>query len=129
MRQATLKIRSYVGNISIVDNGSLKRRILYTMLWLLLILALFYVLALGNMVWNIVGRRVLASYSLTLDQEVKNLESEYLAMFKKLDLSFAYSLGFKETEKNFTVRRTLGRGPALESLNSLLTEKVLKNEI
>ncbi len=86
MKQASLKLKSYASNVNIVDNGNLQKRILNIMLWTLGTLALLYVFLLGNMVFNIIGRRTLETRALTLSNDVGSLELEYLSLSQKVDL-------------------------------------------
>lgn len=108
MKQASLKLKSYASNVNIVDNGNLQKRILNIMLWTLGTLALLYVFLLGNMVFNIIGRRTLETRALTLSNDVGSLELEYLSLSQKVDLDLAHSLGFKETKATFATRKALG---------------------
>jgi hypothetical protein len=112
MKQASLKLKNYANNVNanvrIVDSGNLQKRILTIMLSVLGGLALFYVLILCIMVFNIVERKTLETRELTLSNEVGNLELEDLALSQKIDLNFAYSLGFKQTKVEFATRKTLG---------------------
>ncbi len=112
MKQASLKLKKYANNVNanvkIIDNGNLQKRILNIMLYTLGALALFYVLILGNMVFNIIGRKALEGRALTLSNEVGNLELQYLSVSQKVDLNLAYSLGFKETKATFATRKSLG---------------------
>ncbi|MCM2339480.1 MAG: hypothetical protein NDI62_03460 [Burkholderiales bacterium] len=117
MKQASLKLKNYASNVNIIDNGNLQRRILNMMLFVLGGLALFYVFLLGNMVFNIVERKALEVHALNLQNEVGNLELEYLSKTEKIDLDLAYSLGFKEIKTKFATRKALG------------SIKVAKNEI
>ena len=108
MKQASLKLKGYAGNVNIIDNGNLRARILNIMLFTLGILAFFYAFFLGNTVFNIVERKTLEVYARTLSNEVGNLELEYLSMSQKVDLDLAHSLGFKEIETKFATRKSLG---------------------
>ena len=108
MRQASLKLKSYARNVSIVDNGNLQKRILNMMLWMFGILAFCYLFFLGNMVFNIVERKSLEGYALALSKEVGDLELEYLSASQKVDLTLAHSLGFKEIQTKFATRKALG---------------------
>lgn len=121
MRLASLKLKiyakNYTSNVSIIDDGNLRKRILNIMLCTLGFLAFFYVFFLGSMILNIIERKSLESYALTLSSEVGNLELEYLSASEKIDLNLAYSLGFKEIKAKFANRNPLG------SLN------IAKNEI
>ncbi len=108
MKQASLKLKSYAGNVNIIDSGNLQKRIFSMMLWTLGFLAFVYVLLLGNMVFNIVERKAFEGRALTLSNEVGNLELKYLSESQKVDLNLAYSLGFKEIKKTFANRKALG---------------------
>ncbi len=112
MKQASLKLKSYANhvntNVHIIDNGNLQQRIFKIMLWMLGILAVFYVLFLGNMVFNIIERKSMENYAHTLSNEVGGLELEYLSESQKIDLNLADSLGFKEIKTKFATRKTLG---------------------
>ncbi len=118
MRQASLKLKSYAGNISIVDNDNLKRRVLYFMFSSLGLLGMFYVLILGNMVFNIVERRTLDGSARLLENEVAGLELAYLQASNKVDLVLAESMGFKEAKIKFAVRKA-SLGNIKMSLNDL----------
>ncbi len=104
MRQASLKLKSYANNINIIDNGNLHKKALYTMLSMFSILAFFYVLFLGNMVWNIVARKTIEKEALHLESEVLVLEEEYFLLSKNVDLELAHLKGFAEVKKNFVTR-------------------------
>lgn len=108
MKQASLKLKSYTSNVNIIDNGNLYKSILSTMMFILFILAFFYVVFLGNMVFNIVERKSLEIYANNLNNEVAELELEYLSLSEKVDMNLANSLGFKETKAKYATRKSLG---------------------
>lgn len=109
MKQASLKLKSYAGNMNAAaDNGELRRRILHIMLWVFSALSLLYIFSLGNMVFNIVERRSLEAQARALSGEVGNLELQYLSASEKIDLNLAHSLGFKEIKAKFAARQSLG---------------------
>lgn len=108
MKQASLKLKNYANNVTIVNNGNLHGMILHLMLFAIFALALVYVLVLGNMVFNIVERKSMESKAHALSNEVGDLELQYLSISQKIDLNLAYSLGFKETKTKFAVRKPLG---------------------
>ncbi|OGI89377.1 hypothetical protein A2911_01110 [Candidatus Nomurabacteria bacterium RIFCSPLOWO2_01_FULL_40_15] len=127
MKQASLKLKSYAGSVNIVNNDNLERRILHIMLVSLGALALLYALVLGNTVWNIVERRTLETDARTLTNEVGDLELSYLSMSNKIDASLGYSMGFREKDAKFAVRKPLGLvDTTSESLGNV---KSVKNEI
>ncbi len=108
MKQASLKLKNYASNVNIIDSGNLHKKILHIMFWALSILAFFYVLFLGNVVWSIVERKSFEKEAHALASEVGNLELQYLAVLKKVDFNLARSLGFKEVATtNFVTRKTL----------------------
>ena len=108
MKQVSLKLKSYVGNVSIVDNNNLEGRIFYILLLSMGALALIYIFLLGNMVFNIIERRTLETKARSLSNEVGDLELTYLSMSNKVDLALSASLGFKETKATFATRKSLG---------------------
>lgn len=103
-----LKLNNYRSNVGIIDNGNLQAKILHVMLYGLLVLVFFYVLFLGNMVFNIIERKSLEGSAHRLGNEVANLELEYLSISQKVDLDLAHSLGFKETNTTYATRKSFG---------------------
>ncbi len=109
MQEVKSKIKNYAGNVAIVHDGNLKGKLLQIMLWSLGALAVFYVIILGNMVWNIIERKSLESQARTLTNEVAELELSYLSLSSDVDLNLSYNLGFKEiTDKQFALRKVPG---------------------
>ncbi len=119
MRQASLKLKTYANNIDVMHDG-IEKFLLHSILWSFGILALWYVLLLGNMVFNIVERRNLEADARVLSSEVGELEVTYMSLSNAIDLDYSHSLGFKETKTKFANRKALG------SLGSI---KMLQNEI
>lgn len=112
MKQVTLKLKSYAGNVSILDNDAVQKRVLRVMLIALTTLVFLYVLFLGNMVKNIIERKSLELQARALSSEVGNLELTYLSMSNSVDLNLSYSLGFKDVKAIFATRKALGLLPA-----------------
>jgi hypothetical protein len=108
MQQASLKLKSYAHNVNIIDNDNLQKRILKIMLWSFGALGIFYILFLGNMVFNIIERKALEVKANQLSNDVSDLELNYLSASNKVDLNLAYSLGFKEVKTQFATRKYLG---------------------
>lgn len=108
MKKTVKKIKTYTGNVNIVNNNNLERRILNTMILALGILALCYVIFLSNMIFNIVERKTLEADARNLSTEVGDLELQYLAASNKIDLSLASNMGFKETKQQFATRKHFG---------------------
>ena len=108
MKRTAIKIKSYAGNVNIVNNNNLEKRILNILLYSLGICALAYVVILGNMTFNIVARQSLGIHSRTLSNEVGDLELKYLSMSNKIDVTMSQDMGFKEANAQFAVRKSLG---------------------
>lgn len=117
MRQASLKLKTNIQNVNILNNIQIEKHVLKIMLSILAALAIWYVLILGSMVFNIVERKSLEKEALTLTNEVGNLELSYLAISNNIDLALSSSMGFKETKASFATRKSLG------------SLKIAKNEI
>ena len=128
MRQAGLKLKMYasgLGNVSIASSDA-PRFALRFILWSFGILAIWYIFLLGNMVFNITERRALETRARTLSSEVGDLELVYLSMSENIDLAFSHSIGFKEVEAKFAVRKSLNSLGFRESFGNI---KIVKNEI
>ena len=109
MKHAGLKIKTYAGSVSIVDSGNLEKRALSLILMSFGALAVFYMLILGNMVWNIIERKSLEANARVLLSETGELELNYLTLSSKIDPALGLSMGFKEAEtKQFATRRSVG---------------------
>ncbi len=108
MRTIAIKMKSYQSGVNIINNNDIERRLLKILLLLFGVLGLFYVIFLGNIVFNIVERRTIEASVRTLDNEVMNLESTYLAMSGKIDLASSYALGFKAATPSFATRKSIG---------------------
>lgn len=108
MKAIAIKMKSYTDGVNIVNNNNIEERIFKTVIFSGIVLALFYMLILGNMVFNIIERKSLEADARTLSNEVGNLELQYLSMSNKIDLNFSYALGFKETKTKFATRKSLG---------------------
>ena len=117
MKQVSLKLKMYMGSASIINND-VERITLHFILWSFGALAFFYVLLLGNMVFNIVERRGLENSARSLEGEVRNLELAYLSMSNNVDLAFSQSLGFREVKTNFATRKALGSLGGVEMLQN-----------
>ncbi|MEI6280456.1 MAG: hypothetical protein WCP17_00435 [bacterium] len=119
MKQASLKLKMSIQNVNIIDNNiEVQKIILRTMLLIIATLAIFYVLILGNMVFNITQRKVLEKEALVLSSEVGNLELSYLSISNKVDLTLSSSMGFKETRASFATRKSLSSIGSLSSNNN-----------
>ena len=126
MRQATLQLKTRIQNVNIMNNNiEVEKNILKTMLFILATLAIFYMLILGTMVFNIIERRTLEKEILTLSNEVGNLEVSYLAVSNSIDMNLSLAMGFKETKATFATRKSLG----FNSSSNFGNIKLANNEI
>ena len=109
MRQATIQLKNSIQNVNIMNNNiEVNKVILNTMLSVFGMLAVFYVLILGNMIFSIVQRKTLEKEELFLSNEVGNLELSYLSVSGSVNMALSASMGFKETKATFATRETLG---------------------
>jgi len=107
MKTIALKMKTHGTNANVMNNGNVKKHILNIMLLSLGMLALCYIFLLGNIVFNIVERRVLEADARILSNEVADLELQYLSTSDKIDLALAKSMGFQETKTKFAIRKTI----------------------
>ena len=107
MKKVAKQVKIYANNVNIVDNNNLQKRIFYMLLVSFGVLAICYVLILGNIIFNIVERQNLGVQTKNLSNEVGNLELKYLAMSNQIDLALSQEMGFKETQTNFAIRKSL----------------------
>ena len=124
MRQISSKLNMYVRSVGVVNNN-IEKFIFNIIFGFFGILALLYILFLGNMVKNIIERRSLEANAHTLSNEVRDLEVAYLSMSNDIDLTFSHSLGFQEPKKTFITRKVLGLG-FQESFESV---KITQNDL
>lgn len=120
MKQASLKLKMSIRSVDITNNNiETQRVVLSAMLFILGILALLYVLILGNTVLNIVQRRAMEKEMLSLSNEVRNFELSYLSISNEIDLPLSSSMGFKEARVNFAIRKSLGYNATSEAFGNL----------
>jgi hypothetical protein len=120
MKQATIQLKNRIQNVNITNNNiEAGRIILSAMLTTLALLALLYFLILGNMVFSIVQRKALEKQELSLSSDVGNLELSYLSVSNNVDIALSSSMGFKATQINYAVRKSLGFNTSDGFLGSL----------
>ncbi len=90
------------------------------------ILAIVYMLVLGNMVLNIVERKALEKEALALSNEVGQMELDYLSLSQSIDVGMSSMMGFKEIKPTFATRKSLGFG---YGASEALALKQASNEI
>ncbi|MBP6060937.1 MAG: hypothetical protein KA515_02985 [Candidatus Pacebacteria bacterium] len=110
MRQASLKLKSYAQSVSIINNNA-EALTLRFILGAFILLAMGYILILGNIVLNIIERRATETAVRNLSSEVSDLELNYLALSNNIDLDLSHNLGFREVKAQFATRKTLGALP------------------
>lgn len=109
MKEAGLKLKRSVQNVSITNNNVSGRAVvLKSMLTSLVLLALLYFFILGSMVFNIVERKNLEQNALTLSSQVGNLELSYLAVSNSIDSAMSASMGFEKVNVSYATRKTFG---------------------
>jgi len=109
MKAVSLQLKTRVQNINIMNNNiEVRKIILNIILSVFGALAFWYVLILGNTVFNIIQRKTLEREALVLSNEVGNLELSYLSISNSVDLPLSLSMGFKETKATFATRKFLG---------------------
>ncbi len=109
MKQATIRLKTSIQNVHIMNNNvEVSRVILNSMLMILGFLTILYITTLGNTVFNIVARKSLEKEALALTNEVGNLELSYLSLSNHVDLAMSASMGFKENKPTFATRKALG---------------------
>jgi len=106
MRQATLKLKEYASNINVINKNA-EKFMLRVMFLTFLALIAWYVLLLGNIVFNIIERKTAEASVRALSSEVSDLELEYLSISNNIDLNLSYSMGFKEISAKFATRKSL----------------------
>ena len=109
MRQASLNFKMNMSKVNITNNNmEVNRLVLHSLLLAIGFLAVVYILILGNMVFDIVGRKALEKEMLALSTEVSQLELSYLSMTGSLDMAASSKMGFKEAQSTFATRKSLG---------------------
>ncbi|MEK7105926.1 MAG: hypothetical protein AAB895_01035 [Patescibacteria group bacterium] len=123
MKTIGIKVKSYANEVNIINNNDIERRLLKIILISFGLLAVLYVIFLGNIVFNIIERKNLEANARDVGNEVMDLEAKYLAMSSKLDLDYSHSLGFSDAKATFAIRKSISSlGYNLGSVNSINNE-------
>lgn len=127
MKQASLKLKMYAGNVNEVVHSDLRQKLVRGIFAYMGILASFYLLFLGSMVMDIIERKALEAEAREIANEVGQLELTYLDLSGSIDLSFAAERGFKEAQAKFATRKALGsiQGSSANTRN----RNLINNEI
>ena len=107
MKQISLKLKMYAHNVGVINNNAgalMLRGILFAFGGV----ALWYLLVLGNIVFNIVERKTAETASRALSSEVGGLELDYLALSSNIDMDLAHEMGFREVKAKFATRKSFG---------------------
>lgn len=99
------------------NNREMSGVLLNSMLFVLVALAVWYVLVLGNMVFDIVARKALEKEMMALTNEVGQLELSYLTLAGNMDLAVAEEMGFKEIAGTFATRKSLSYNSKDETIS------------
>ncbi len=103
-------------NTNIVNNDNFERKLFFALASILLILFASYVYFLGSITFNIVERNSLNVEIRNLSSAIGDMETKYLSLSNKVDLSLAGSLGFKEAKNTqFVSREPLARNLSFRS--------------
>ncbi len=106
-----IKINTYIRESNVINTNDIQRVALRFIFWSFGVLAILYVILLGNMVRNIVARKSLEVSARSLSNDVSSLELQYLSMSNGIDLNLSHSLGFQETKPTFATRKYVGLLP------------------
>ena len=126
MKQVSLKIKNYAGNIAVIHDVHLRNKMFRFLMFAFGFLCIVYVVLLANMVFNIVERRTFETQAKILSNEVSSLELNYLALSGKVDLVASHALGFKETKTIFATKKSIGFNNNVDPFSNI---KIAKNEI
>ncbi len=126
MKTIGIKMRSYANEVNIINNNDIERKILHIISISFGLLAILYVVFLGNIIFNIVERRTIEADARNVGNEVMQLEENYLAMNSKLDINTAYAMGFSDAKATFATRQST---PSLGMNTSKSDTTLAKNEI
>ncbi len=105
MKQASLKFKRYAVSIQAIDNA--EKFMLKAALFSFGALAIWYIIILGTIVFNITERKTAESKIRSLSSEVSDLELDYLSKSNSIDLNLSHSMGFKEVSPKFATRKAL----------------------
>lgn len=108
MRQNTLKLNNLANTISIVNNSNLEKKIFNYALVLLGFLSVVYIFILGNTTLSVIERKALLEEEHALTNELGDLELQYLSLSSKINLNYAYSVGYKEAKATYANRANNG---------------------
>lgn len=108
MKAIGIKINTYIRESNVINTNEIERLALRFIFWSFGVLAILYVVLLGNMVQNIVARKNSEMAAQNLSNDVSTLELQYLSLSNNIDLNLSHSLGFQEAKPTFATRRYVG---------------------
>lgn len=106
MKSATIKLKSIARAGAFYSPD--RARLLSVALASLAMLAVIYVLILGNMIRDIAERKALDAEANILAGEVRALEESYLDSLSRVDADYSRNMGFKEIKATYAERPSLG---------------------
>ena len=78
---------------------NLEKKIIISLMFLLVFQALGYVYLINSSIFNVVARKEQEEMIAVTETEITALVSNYLALSENINLDLAYSLGFKDAPK------------------------------
>ncbi|PIP86388.1 hypothetical protein COV42_01535 [Candidatus Campbellbacteria bacterium CG11_big_fil_rev_8_21_14_0_20_44_21] len=91
-------------------NPHLEKRIMVFLFVLIFFFAAMYIYFVKQAIVNVVQREKVEEEISELDVKVGSLEERYIELENRIDLDFAYSLGYNEIQDvRFVSRKTLGQ--------------------
>ena len=92
-------------NTAASNNHDLERKLVLIASGAIFVTLSLYVFFVGRTVFNIVERKTAESQMRFLSSNINTLQVEYMSLTKNIDLTFANSLGFKESDNTFFAHR------------------------
>lgn len=91
-----------------LELDNIERKIFWTLLTLLGLVAVFYLYSVLSLTFAVVDRRAITAKTHELANTVGSLESEYLNRSNSMTLAYAESLGFQEVNVKFADSSSAG---------------------
>jgi hypothetical protein len=89
---------------------NLRKKIIFSLFGGVVLFAFLYGYFVNQTILNVVARENIETKLIELSSEVSSLEVEYIKLKNKIDLEFAYSLGYSDVSNvKFVSRKSLGK--------------------
>lgn len=89
---------------------NLRKKVTLSLFGAVILFALLYGYFVNQTILNVVARENVETELIELSSEVSSLEVEYIKLKNKIDLKFAYSLGYRDVSSvKFVSRKSLGK--------------------